>query len=460
MIFDRFIGHALGSVHARPCAGFAQANIRSIIFFIICYVFLCLNISTGGDCNHKVGDKKEFWTWNLNIMPPENVKLQATCRGVGENLYVFVSDDVWMVNVFQDDIERIIRAFDCSTPEISVDKDKGIYEILTDTFGKPPDIDNDPGIYFLISQLGMYRGHHFDGFFRFVDETKDKYSNSTEILYLDCDSPSDDYHLGVIAHEFQHLIHWQHDHDEASWISETLAEVAMILCGYYTDKKQVASYLNNTDSPLVIKGHISNYGACLLWGTYIYERLGRVFLKNLMLEKADGIEGFKRVLTNMNIKDNFSKIFGDWLVANYLNADLSTNKNYKYKSITLPAFPTVTHFFSLPAHYTGKVSGYAVNYLKFSIKRGKSKKLRITFRSDLLNDFLIKTVKIDNDNLSNSKVEDVILSNPIKIFDVTDVGTNYREIMLVVSVLKATKEPIPYSLSAITISCPETTVSQ
>jgi hypothetical protein len=88
----------------------------------------------------------------------------------------------------------------------------------------------------------------------------------------------------------------------------------------------------------------------------------------------------------------------------------------------------------------------------------KSKKLRITFKSDLLNDFLIKIVKIDNDDLSNSQVEDVALSEPIEVFDVTDVGRNYREIVLVVSVLKTTKEPVYYSFSASLIPCPETTV--
>jgi hypothetical protein len=437
-------------------------DIKSVIFFTttMCSFFLWLNLLAGNDCNHKVGDKREFWTWNLNIMPPENAKLQATCRGVGENVYVFVSDDVWKVNVFQKDIERIIQTFDHSTPEISVDKDKGIYEILTETFGKPSDVDSDPRIYFLISQLGMYHGHHFDGFFRFIDEIKGKYSNHAEILYLDCDNPSDDYHLGVIAHEFQHLIHWQYDRDETSWINESLAEVAMILCGYYTDKKHVTRYLNNTNSPLVAKGHMTNYGACLLWGTYIYERFGKTFLKNLVLEQADGIEGFQKVVTNMNRGDDFSGIFGDWLVVNYLNTDLFTEKNYKYKSITLSTFPTVRHFFSLPAHDSGKVLGYAVNYLKFSIERIKSKKLRITFRSDSLNDFLIKIIKIDNDNLSNSQVEDVTLSGPMEIFDVTDVGTNYREIVLAVSVLKTTKEPVSYSFSVSLIPCTDATAHQ
>jgi len=441
-------------------------KIKLLIFFtaFACLLFLsnCLFAQDRlkGASVYKVGNKKEFWTWNLNVMPPEDVKLQATCRGVGENVYIFVSDDVWDVNIFQKDIEKIMCAFDYSTPETAIDKDKGIYEILTETFGCPPDIDNDHRIYFLISQLGEYRGHHFDGYFRFFDELEGKHSNHTEILFLDCDNPSDDYHLGIIAHEFQHLIHWEYDRKEAKWLGESLSEIAMILCGYYTDQKHVIKYLNNTDSPLISKRHMVDYGACLLWGTYIYERLGIEFLGNLVREKENGIKGFQKVLNNMNIEDNFSSIFGDWLVTNYVDDNPVNDGRFRYKSISLPVTPTIKHFFSLPVLETGKVNGYAADYLKFSIERVKNKKLRIIFKSDIPADFLIKIIRIYNDDLSNPKVEDVVLNEPVETFDVSDVGVHCREIVLVVSVLKETKEPVPYSFSATLIPCVETVLSQ
>ena len=442
-------------------------KIKLQIFFtsFACLLFLsnCLFAQDGlKDASvYKVGDRKEFWAWNLTVMPPEDIKLQATCRGVGENVYVFVSDDVWDVNVFRQDIEKIMYAFDHSTPEASINKDKGIYEILTETFGRPPDVDNDQRIYFLISQLGEYRGYHFDGYFRFFDELEGKHSNHTEILYLDCDDPSDDYYLGIIAHEFQHLIHWQYDRNEAGWISESLSEVAMILCGYYTDKKHVIRYLNNTDRPLVSKGHHKvSYGACLLWGIYIYESLGIKFLGNLVREEENGIKGFQNTLKSMNIEDDFSTVFGDWLVANYVCSNPVNDEKFKYKTILLPITPTIKHFFSLPVYETGKVNGYAADYLKFSIERAKDKKLRIAFNSDCSNDFLIKIIRIYNDDLSNPEVEDVVLNEPIETFDVSDVGVDCREIILVVSVLKTTKEPIPYSFSASLITCAETVLSQ
>ncbi|MHC4138778.1 MAG: hypothetical protein ACYSR1_02780 [Planctomycetota bacterium] len=439
-------------------------NLRVLFIFFASLLFTCNCLFAKEGLKdvpvYKVGDEKEFWTWNLNVMPPEDNELAATCRGVGEHVYVFVSDDIWEVDVFQQDIEKIISTFDRSTPGTSIDKDKGIYEILTETFGNPPDVDNDHRIYFLISQLGEYRGHDFDGYFRFLDELEGKHSNKKEILYLDCEDPSDDYHLGIIAHEFQHLIHWEYDPKETKWVGESLSEIAMILCGYYTDQKHVIKYLNNTDSPLISRRHMVDYGACLLWGTYIYDRLGIAFLGNLVRGKASGIKGFQNTLNSLHIEDNFSTVFGDWLVANYVSSNPVKDTKFRYRSISLPTTPTIKHFFSLPVSETGKVSGYAVDYLKFSIARAKNKKLRIRFESECPDDFLIKVVKINSNDLPNPRVEDVILSKPIETFNVSNVGMDCREVVLVVSVLKPTKKPVPYGFSASLISDIETKSGQ
>lgn len=413
----------------------------------MCFLYLCHSLFAEHN-GLEIGDKKEFWTWDLTVMPPNNIKLKATCRGIGENLYVFVTDDVWNDNISQEDVEKIISVFGFATPETSIDKNKGIYEIVTGTFGNPPDVDNDPRIYFLISQLSMYHHHNFDGFVRPLDTLPGKYSNHVEILYLDCDNPSDDYFLAILAHEFQHLIHWRYDADESSWINESLSEVAMVLCGYYTDKKHVKRYLNNTNRPLVSEGHVCNYGACLLWGTYLYERFGIDFLKNLVLEEENSIKGIEKVLARMKIDDDFSNIFGDWLVTNYLNTNLVKDETYKYKSLDLPGFPTIKHYFSLPTRDTGQVFGYGVNYLKFSVDRSRNKKLRINFKSEMYNDFLIRVIKIDNDDLPRSQIGTITLDGPTSFFDVDNIGTNYREIVLAVTVLKSTKRAVPYSFSA------------
>ncbi|MFN3468012.1 MAG: hypothetical protein ACK4WF_09985, partial [Candidatus Brocadiales bacterium] len=218
---------------------------------------------------------REFWTWYLQKMPPEDVRVKATCRGIGENVYVFVNDADWQRPVTQADVDRIIEVFDRSTP---AHPQKGIYQIATEV-GAPPDKDGDPKIYVLISELGEFRGHHFDGFFRYVDQTNEKGSNQLDMLYVDAHDPTSEYHLGVLAHEFQHLIHWRYDPEEEGWVNEALSEVCMIICGYYTDERHVETFLKHTDRALVTTVHgATSYGACLLWATYVYDRLGPEFL--------------------------------------------------------------------------------------------------------------------------------------------------------------------------------------
>ena len=77
----------------------------------------------------------------------------------------------------------------------------------------------------------------------------------------------------------------------------------------------------------------------------------------------------------MNIEDDFFNYFlEDWLVANYVCSNPVNEEKFKYKSISLPVTPTIKHFFSLPVYETGKVNGYAADYLKFSIERARDKK--------------------------------------------------------------------------------------
>ena len=101
-----------------------------------------------------------------------------------------------------------------------------------------------------------------------------------------------------------------------------------------------------------------------------------------------------------------------------------------------------------------------MDYLKFSIERAKNKKLRISFKCDCPDDILIKVIKAYSDDLFNPRVEDIILSKLVETFDVSGVGMDCREIILVVSVLKPTKKPVAYSFSASLIPSIETKLNQ
>ncbi|MFQ5863379.1 MAG: hypothetical protein ACE5IC_09710 [Candidatus Brocadiales bacterium] len=377
-------------------------------------------------------------------MPPKSVRVQATRRRVGENVYVFVRDEDWQNPVTQEDVDKIINAFERSTP---ANPNKGIYQIATDAFGLPPDKDGDPRVYILISELGEFHGHHFDGFFRYVDQTDEEHSNKLDIIYVDAHNPSNEYHLGVLSHEFQHLIHWRYDQEEENWVNETLSEVCMILCGYYTDKKHVTKYLKNPDKALVTKTHGGvSYGACLLWGTYLYDRLGKGFLGAWVTEKSHGIKGFNATLRTLGQRGKFVDYFGDWMAAVYLNDPGISGGRYYLRSISLPNIPSVETITSYPISMDRSVNGFGIDYLKFDLCTLGIGELKITL-SGKGQQLLVKVIKMNKERPMLTKVEDV--QSEMVALKIDNTKNLYHEVVLAVTVPEITDEPVKYHLTAL-----------
>ena len=70
------------------------------------------------------------------------------------------------------------------------------------------------------------------------------------MLHLDVDHKTDDYGLGVAAHEFVHLIEFKYDMNEEQWSSEASAQAAMVVNGYLSDLPGVADYFRHQDRQL------------------------------------------------------------------------------------------------------------------------------------------------------------------------------------------------------------------
>ena len=61
--------------------------------------------------------------------------------------------------------------------------------------------------------------------------------------------PASDYMLAVAAHEFEHLIHFNQDANEVTWVDEGLAELAMWLFGH---PDYISSFNTNPDNSLLV----------------------------------------------------------------------------------------------------------------------------------------------------------------------------------------------------------------
>jgi hypothetical protein len=143
---------------------------------------------------------------------------------------------------------------------------------------------------------------------------------------------------GTVAHEFQHLIHYDNDPDEYSWVNEGCSTLAEFICGYGHTTNLQYYMIYFWDTSLVIwEGNLQNYGVVYLWTLYMYEHYGgQPLIWDIVHEQANGIQGWNNVLQAHHIKKNFDQIFEDWAIANYLDDTSFANGIYGYYNLDLP----------------------------------------------------------------------------------------------------------------------------
>jgi hypothetical protein len=288
-----------------------------------------------------VPETATFWVYDLSVMPPEYIEVPATCRAAGDHGLVFVADEAWANPITEGEVAALSEAFESVTP---ADAARGIFDLTTQTFGEPTDVDQNDRVFLLLMELPSYQGNYFDGYIRREDMLGGSYSNDAEVLYLDGvrNSIDTEYMLGVVAHEFFHMIHINHDTAEEHWLDETLAEASMVLCGYLGDLGTwVADFASNPNVTLTDNAPTFHYGAGLLFGTYLLERFGEVYLAALVESAETGIASLENTLLDLGYDDTFPELLGDWAVANYLDDPTVGDGRYGYESFDLPELASV-----------------------------------------------------------------------------------------------------------------------
>ena len=123
-----------------------------------------------------VGTQLEFPVFGSPVL------LQATCQHVGEHAFVFVEDRQWDTNggsVLQSHVDGIAELFNRSSP---ADPNRGVYELASQAFGEPPDVDGHDRIFILILDIS---DPVFIGFFDPAVATHPVPELRRDVLYLD-----------------------------------------------------------------------------------------------------------------------------------------------------------------------------------------------------------------------------------------------------------------------------------
>jgi immune inhibitor A len=312
--------------------------------------------------NFELGDTHEFWVSNEDTR--ENFQMTARLAYKTAHTYFFVDQDV---DLDERALKRMADRFESQT-----------YPTDREFFGSEwtPGVDSDPHLTILFAR-GL--GNYVAGYYNSMDEFSHlvhEYSNEMEMFYINADGVrlDDPFYECVLAHEFQHMIHWANDRNEANWINEGFSELACLLNGLDAGGSEYAfgarpdTQLNSWPDETGEAG--ANYGASYLFMAYFLDRFGEEATRALVAHQDNCMASVDEVLRELKAGVSFDDVFADWVVANYLNDPHMADGRYGYLSLVPPSFETGATYRErdLPAERQTTVSQYGTDYI---VLRGK-----------------------------------------------------------------------------------------
>ena len=316
--------------------------------------------------DYPVGTELSFFVSNTD----SNETFPITARLIykTDNVYFFAEDGV---SVSDSDVKKAVDEFQ-----------NKIYATDREYFGseRNPGIDGDPHLVILFARgLGFSTAGYqssADGFSRLAHE----FSNEKEMFYINADStsPGDPYLLGVLAHEFQHMIQDNEDGNEETWMNEGSSVLAELLNGYdaggfdYSFVADPDLQLNAWSEDGGSGDSIPHYGAGFLFMDYFLDRFGSEALKQLVADRANGFRAVENTLAARGLSDPVTgrpltavDLFADWVIANYLGDSSVSDGRYfyhNYPDAPKVASPTAT-FDDCPVALTSAtVHQFAADY--------------------------------------------------------------------------------------------------
>jgi len=256
--------------------------------------------------NYQIGDVETFSLVNLDTAEP--YETTASVTAITDHAYFFVEDGSPYAGAWPS--------------QVSSDFESIVWPAVTGAFGEPwtPDVDSDRRITVLNVSVVEGAG----GYFRGVDEYPPAaivHSNGREMVYIEASALGDPgpVYNRLVSHELQHLVHFNGDQNEESWVSEGLSQVAWEMGGGSTDR--IWSFLGAPDTQLNAwpPGDTSvHYGESEVFFDYLLDHFGgRENAKELVDKQPNGIAGVQEYLDGFGTQ--FDDVFADFVCANLLD---------------------------------------------------------------------------------------------------------------------------------------------
>ncbi|HIQ02443.1 MAG TPA: hypothetical protein EYH30_10030 [Anaerolineales bacterium] len=287
-------------------------------------------INPGGSPDYEVGTRRLFHASNVDT--DEQFDLYAILEYKTDHVYMWVEGGV---RVDKEQLKAAADLFEQHT-----------YPTNRAFFGSEwtPGVDNDPHLSILHARnLGGTVAGYYSSADEFVSAVRED-SNEMEMFYINIENVTvnSEFYNGVLAHEFQHMIHWHNDRNEETWLNEGFSELASYLNGFdpggaeYTFANRPDTQLNSWPEGPGSAG--ANYGAGYLFTSYFLDRFGPEATQALVAHEENGLAAVDAVLAHLGVGITHQDLFADWVIANLLDDPGLAGGRYGYEEIDPPDF--------------------------------------------------------------------------------------------------------------------------
>ncbi|KUO60997.1 hypothetical protein APF79_12625 [bacterium BRH_c32] len=403
--------------------------------------------------NFSVGSQKEWFA--INHTDDSYYKVPATCRGIGQNCYIFVEDAQWGSRVNQSSVNAFIEAFDSKVP---ANNGKGIYQNDVETFGAPPDKDGDPRIVILLLDIkdgytgsgGFVAGYFFSG----DQYTKAQFasSNEAEIFYIDANpwdltKVEDQVNASsTLAHEFQHMIHYNYYQRQETFFNEAFSLGAEFINGYpiysqYRFAGEPNQYLLTWRSDGANSIVLTDYSRGARFALYLYEQFGAEFFKKFLETRQFAEGALDLALSRMGSSRRFNDIVQDFFIANVANK-YHVNSKYGYSYSNRYNDLAVPRKFNFLNSNTGRLEGTVYNFGVEYYRFVGSKSYSVSFDKMSNNALMLKAIKLGPNSV---EIEDVPAIEGHKVTLNSDQNELILAVMRITNRAATIGNPGPYS---------------
>ena len=314
---------------------------------------------------YSLGDQKDFWVMNMDTI--DSFEVTATLRYATPHAYFWVENGA---GYNERELQRLADAFE-----------NEMYPTDREFFGSEwsPGVDGDPHIYVLYARgVGGTVAGYFSSSDSFHPDVSE-FSNGHEMFVFNADGVdlSSEEAYSVLAHEFQHMIHFNTDRNEDTWMNEGFSVVAELLNNYpvYFDFYYVENPdINLTDWSPDPGSNGAHYGQSFLYLAYLLDRFGEEVTKAVVKHPENGLDSIDLTLEELNITDpetgtnvTVEDIYMDWAATMFLMDPSVGDGRYHYNIYPdAPRIQVSTTISNCPESVNSSVNQYGIDAFTIS----------------------------------------------------------------------------------------------